>query len=338
MRARLLGAIALSLVMGWTAHASAEEPRRGSVFLAWSSGAGTEDCITPEEAEAEVERMLERRVFVARESADRTLEVRLERTEAPRGYAAHLALRSKRGVPLGEREIAIETDRCQDATEALTLALSIMTDLPPTPEEAAELAAPPAPPPRPRPRPTPRPPRGAPSTGQGRGLVALGPAGTLDTGGDLAPGGMLLGLVEAPHLWPLSASALGTVRSFLTPRNGRFWVSSMRLDLSLCLPPWRSHAVELDGCLGPETTLFAAWGQSLAENRGGLSATFGGLAQGLAMIRASRSVRVFLALGLSATPQRITVESTTPGGDRVRIYQTSAVTAGTALGVAIDIF
>ncbi|AKU97435.1 hypothetical protein AKJ09_04099 [Labilithrix luteola] len=314
------------------------------VWLDWETGPGTEGCISRDDAAKEVERTLGRRVFVAREEAERTLHVQLERAETPSRYSAHMTLLSARGTPLGERDITIESTSCAGATDGITLALSIMADLARTREEEEEAKTPPAMPPSPPVATTPPPVRPPPRPAEKRnerrwqGFVGFGPAVTFDGNADFAPGLHVFGLVDPPGFLPLALSGLQTVRPFDTPQGGTFWQSTSQIDASVCAPSLRRGKFELDGCLGPQATLYVAWGSGLMENRSGVSATFGGALRVYGTVAVARGVRLFGTLGLSATPQRIDIKTLDLNGQKMSIHETSTVTAVSSIGVALDIF
>ena len=237
----------------------------------------------------EVERMLDRPVFAPREEANRVLRVAIEHTAEPNGYAAHMALFSASGEPLGAREIAIEAQACAEATEAFTLALSIMADLAQSLDE-------PSPPPLTRSKDTPPSPgpialphvpaRSAPWKLQ----LAAGPAVVVETSPTVAPGGHLFAVVEPPRLWPVMLGALSSLRPHSAREDKQFWLSSTRIDAALCLPRQHARRFSILGCLGPQMTVHAAWGSGFGADRSGLSATFGGVVQGYASYALTRNL------------------------------------------------
>lgn len=329
-------------VVSYAPWAFADPPQAAptsTVWLEWENGPGTDACISHDDAAKEVERTLGRRVFVPREEAERSLHVRLEHAESPSRYSAHMTLLSARGTPLGERDITIESASCAGATDGITLALSIMADLARTREEEEEAKTPPPTPPPPPSRsatpPSPVEKRNAP---RWQGFVGFGPALTFDSNADFAPGLHVFGLVDPPGFLPLALSGLQTVRPFDTPLGGTFWLSSSQVDASVCAPSLRSGKFELDGCLGPQATLYVAWGSGLMENRSGVSAVFGGALRLYGTLSLTRVVRLFATLGLSATPTRIHVRTLDLAGQQMTIHETSTVTAVSSIGVALDIF
>lgn len=253
-----------------------------------------------------------------------------------------MTLLSARGTPLGERDITIETSSCAGATDGITLALSIMADLARTREEEEEAKTPPPTPPPPavpaaRPG-APPPPVEKRNTPRWQGVVGFGPALSFDGNADFAPGLQVFGLVDPPGFLPVALSGLQTVRPFDTPLGGTFWLSSTQVDASVCAPSLRRGKFELDGCLGPQATLYVAWGSGLLENRSGVSATFGGAVRVYGAVSLTRMVRLFATLGLSATPTQIHIRTLDLAGQEMTIHETSTVTAVSSIGVALDIF
>ena len=279
--------------------------------------------------------MLGRPVFAPREEADRVLRVAVEHTVEPNGYAAHMALFSASGEPLGAREIAIEAQACAEATEAFTLALSIMADLAQGLDEPSPSPPPPPKdtPPSPRPVALPHvPARSEPWKLQ----LAAGPAVVVETTPTVAPGGHLFAVVEPPTLWPVMLGALSSLRPHSARENKQFWLSSTRIDAALCLPRQHARRFSVLGCLGPQMTVLAAWGSGFGADRSGLSATFGGVVQGHASYALTRNLHAFATIALAGTPQQITVAFTDRAGAQRTAFETSTVSATMSIGIAFE--
>lgn len=283
--------------------------------------------------------MLDRPVFAPREEADRVLRVAIEHTVEPNGYAAHMALFSASGEPLGAREIAIDARTCAEATEAFTLALSIMADLAQALDEPSP--PPPAPPPLP-PKDTPPSPRpialpNVPTQSERWKLqLAAGPAVVVEPSPTVAPGGHLFAVVEPPKLWPVMLGALSSLRPHSARDDKEFWLSSTRIDAGLCLPRQHARRFSVLGCLGPQMTVHAAWGSGFGADRSGLSATFGGVVQGYASYALTRNLQAFTTLALAGTPQQITVAFTDRAGTQRTAFETSTVSATLSIGIAFE--
>lgn len=341
MSARSRGALALAFttlgVIAPTAGRAEGAAPDARVVLDWSRGAGAESCMSAEEAATEVERLLSRPVFAPPGNADRRLVVSIDRTSEPHGYRATMTLFAASGAPLGSREITIEAESCERATEAFTLALSIMADLPRTPEESPPPSkAPPAaghpPPPQPPPPPPPRRPPPA------RVQAGLGVAAAMETGARVSPGGHVVVLVEPTRFLPVLAGVLSTVRPYETFESRRAWLSSTRVEAALCLPPWRTRAFALFGCLGPEATIHIGWGTGFGEDRTGVSAAFGGVARAYARYALSSHLQLFATIAVAVTPQTLEVAFTDRTGTRRTAFKTSTVLPALTIGAAFDIF
>lgn len=336
MSARSRGALALALAALWSLPAHAEgapqEEREARVLLEWTRGPGAESCLSPEAAAIEVERLLARPVF-ASTNTDRRLVVSIERTTDPPGYEAHMSLFAASGAPLGSREIAIEAERCEQATEAFTLALSIMADFPRTPEEDTS-------PPRPRPPETPAPPArpspAPPRSTRGRFAVGVGPAAAIVTGSAISPGGHLAVLFEPRSFLPVLGGLTSTLRPHETFASRSAWLSSTRIEAALCLPPLAAKAFALFGCLGPEATIHLGWGAGFGEDRSGLATTFGGIARAYARHAVGTNLHLFASIALAATPQTLEVAFTDASGARRTALATTFFSPSLSIGVAFD--
>ncbi len=337
MSARSRGAVALALTTLWSMPAQAESaPADARVLLEWSRGPGAESCLSPEEAATEVERLLARPVF-ASSSADRRLVVSIERTTEPPGYTAHMTLFAASGAALGDRVIAIEAERCEQATEAFTLALSIMADLPRTPEELASAPTPPARDVRrdevPSAPATSQAPRPRPAARIG---VGVGPAAAIVTSSAVSPGGHLSLLVEPKSFLPVLGAVVSTVRPHETFASRRAWLSSTRVEAALCLPPLTAKALALFACVGPEATFHFGWGAGFGDDRSGMAATLGGVARAYVRHPLASNVHVFASIAVAATPRTLEVAFTDPGGARRIALETSYFSPSLSIGVAFD--
>ncbi len=341
MRALFCRALALALVV-MSAPSRAEEPTSARVWLDWSRGTGTEACLPPEDVVREVEDLLGRRIFVPRAEADRTLHVDVTHEIDPSRYGAQMVLRSKTGRSLGTREFVIETSTCQDASEALVLAISMLADLPRTAEETASEGPPPAKmPPAKTPIAKMPPEETPPATPKPWHLQArVGPAAALDGSGSVGPGAHLSAMLSPPDVWPLGMAALSTVRWSSPTPGTRYVLSSTTITAALCLPPHhdRGARLELTGCVGPQATVHVGSGSGFAVNRTSVQTTFGAELQLYGSYTLSRSIRFFAMLGLAGTPRQVEVVFRDPSGNPRRIDLASHVTAASAIGLALDIF
>jgi len=293
--------------------------------------------MSTEEAAKDVERLLARPVFAPQKEANRRLVVSIERTNEPRGYRATMDLFAASGTPLGSREIAIEAERCEQATEAITLALSIMADLPRTPEELLT-------PSNEREARPPRPLAPAPATVPARRSppshlqLGLGPAVAMATSSSVSPGVHVAALFEPTKFVPILAGVVSTARAYDTFDSRRVWLSSTRLEAALCLPLLGRRAFTLFACLGPEATIHVGWGAGFGEDRSGLASAFGGVARAYARFALSSKLQLFATTAVSATPQALDVGFTDRTGTRRTVLKTSTVTPTLAIGAGFDIF
>ena len=331
MRALFCRALALALVV-IAAPSRAAEPTGARVWLDWSRGPGTEACLPPQEVVREVEELLGRSIFVARSVADRTLHVDVTHEPKPPRYGAQMVLRSKTGRSLGTREFVIETATCEDASEALVLAISMLADLPRTAEELASESPPPSK--------TAAQPQAATPPEPWHMQARLGPAVALDGSGSIGPGGHLSAMLEPPAMWPFGVSALSTVRWSSPTPTTRYVLSSTTLTAALCLPPHRDRdrQLELTGCAGPQATLHVGSGSGFAVNRTSVQTTFGGALEVYGSYALAPSLRLFAMLGLAATPQQVEVVFQGPSGAPQRVDLASHVTGTSSIGIAFDIF
>lgn len=284
--------------------------------------------MSSDEAAREVERLLARPVF-GTTGTERRLVVSIERTEAPPGYRADMTLFAASGAPLGSRDIVIESDRCEQATEAFTLALSIMADLPRTPGESDLSPTVPAEQARPQPVQATQPP--APRS---RLHLGLGVGAVVETGTRVAPGGQLLALFEPMRFVPVLAGVLSTARAHETSPSRSAWLSSTQIEAAVCLPAWRGGAFAFLGCLGPEATIRYGWGAGFGEARSGVAAAFGGVARAYVHYRVGSSVALFGTIAVAASPERLAVTYTDGTGARRTAFETSTVIPSLSFGAA----
>jgi hypothetical protein len=305
------------------------ESFEGKVFLDWSAGADAESCITREQVIADVEAILGRRIFAARSEADRVLRVDVDGTP-PAKVTGQILLLSAGGVSLGARELSVQSEDCKDVASALTLALSIMADLPRT---AAERAAMPksslAPPPRSAPQaPPPR----------WHAAVGLGPTGSLDSNADVAVGGQATLVVVPPRFLPFSVTVINAVRSSSTPRGMAYTLSSTTVAPAVCTPAWSRGRFAALGCLGPDLTLHIGWGAGFTESHAGVSSTVGGLLHTYAAYSFAHGWRAVLGVAATASPQRVSLAFTDQQNVSTTFYRTPIVAVFTTIGVAADLF
>jgi hypothetical protein len=147
---RPLSCMPLSLLVGWTLGmlpseaAARDEPRTSS--LSWERLPGAESCIATQDLARAVERRLRREVFVSAARADISVEGRVERASAPRGWRALVETRSPTGALLGTRELTSAEPSCEALSDPLVLVIAVMID------PDASLRPPPPRPPPPPPR------------------------------------------------------------------------------------------------------------------------------------------------------------------------------------------
>jgi hypothetical protein len=150
-------------VFGWALSpvtAEASPPRTSS--LSWVRLPGADSCVATQDLAKDVEKLLERGVFVSAASADVSVEGRIE--PKPRGgFHAAISIRDEKGALLGTRELE-GAGACSLMREELALVIAVMIDpdaigrpAPPAPTPAPAPALAPAPTSAPAPAPTPAP-------------------------------------------------------------------------------------------------------------------------------------------------------------------------------------
>ncbi len=338
MSARSRGALALALTALWSLPARAETtPDEARVLLEWSRGPGAESCLSPEEAATEVERLLSRPVF-ATSSTDRRLVVSIERTADPPGYKASMRLFAASGAPLGQREIVIAAERCEQATEAFTLALSIMADIPRTPGESL----PPPPPESHAAPPVPSAPVSPPplrTRAPDRVGIGIGPAAAIvATPATPSLGGHVSVLFEPTGFIPVLGGVVSTVRSHEVLESRRAWLSSTQLEATLCVPPLSAKSLSVFACLGPEATIHVGWGAGFGDARSGVSTTVGAIARAYVRQMIGERAHLFASFGIAATPRALEVAFTEPGGARREALRTAYFSPFLSFGIAFDDF
>ncbi|MDB5212315.1 MAG: hypothetical protein JWO86_242 [Myxococcaceae bacterium] len=301
----------------------------GKVFLDWSADAGATSCVTREQIIADVEASLGRQVFARRAVADRVLRVDVGGAP-PAKLTGQILLLTANGVSLGARELSVDADDCKDAASALTLALSIMADLPRTSaERAAETKAPSAPPPPPVTRAPPL---------RWHAAVGLGPMGSLDSQGDLSGGAQATAVFVPPRFLPFSVTIFASPRSSSSPSGMGYTLLNTTVAATICAPAWSHGHFAWLGCIGPDVTLYAGWGAGFTQSHAGLSSTVGGLAHTYAAYSFARGWRAVVGLGAAASPQRVSLAFTDRQNTSTTFYRTPFVSAFTAIGVAVDLF
>ena len=319
MQSRALRAVVVAFGMLGTESVRAEERPRGLASFEWTRAPGAEACLSEAEIVEDVERSLKRRVFAPRAVADRVLRASI--TPAAAGWHATIELSSKPGVALGAREIDLEGNDCREASSALVLAISLMADLPELPIERA----PPPPPP----------PRGVEPPVRFRAAIA--PAAVVDDRPAVAPGADLSLEIEPRAFVPVVVDLVFQGQTHGTARGQRYWLVGSTLAISLCPLRVEHSRFGLLACVGPEATLYAAWGRGFAENATAFSSTFGGLVQARASYAFTDKLRAFLLLGAVATPQRVDLLFADEGGGGRVLRRTSHVIGLGGLGVTLEL-
>ena len=319
MRRWAVCAVVVAFGMLAGAAARADEGTRGLASFEWTRTPGAEACLSETEIVEDVERSLNRRVFAPRAVADRILRASI--APAASGWHATIDLSTKRGVALGARELDIEGQDCREASDTLVLAISLMADLPELP---VERAPPPVRAVRVEPPPM-------------RFRAAIAPAAVLDDGPAIHPGANL-SLEVLPHAFvPVVADLLFQLQTHGTAHGQQYGLAGGTLAVSLCPLNVAQPRFGLLACVGPEATLYAAWGRGFSENATAYSSTFGGLVQARASYAFTDKLRGFLLLGAIATPQSVDLLfGEEGGGDRV-LGRTSHVIGVGGLGVTLEL-
>ncbi|WP_146651609.1 hypothetical protein [Labilithrix luteola] len=319
MLARLLGACAAFSMLALSTIASGEESRRALVSLEWTRAPGAETCLSEAELVEDVEVTLHRRPFAPRNAADRLLRASIARSESGTGWTARTSLSTSRGEPLGARDITIAGESCEEASEAIVLAISLMVELPFTTVELEERR---------------RVEEAARWHLQGR----LGPAVVVEQTMSAAAGANF-GLVLTPaRAWPVALDLLASLRSGVNPESSRYWFASTMIGLSVCPLSANWSNLHLAACAGPEITTFTGWGGGFARNRLGLSSTFGAWVRSDVTYELAHRLRLFGSLGIVATPQRFELTFADDQGVDRSLHRTSFVSATFALGLAVELF
>ncbi len=293
----------------------AEGQRRSLVLLEWTRGLGADACPSESELIEDVERSLARRAFADKAHADRVLHVDMQRADAQ--WLARIALTTPRGRNLGRRDLTIDSASCEEASESLVLALALMIDLPPTPEEIAD---------REENRPVPWH-----LTGK------VGPSASVDWRS--LGGGAHASVVLVPgRFWPLVTDTFFWSQAESGPEGRTLWLSRTMLGLGLCPLTIPAARLVMTACVGPQAELVAAWGAGFANDRSGIAATFGALAQANAMYRLGGRAHAFATIGLAATPQRVDFTYLDDRRLERSLYRGSLVKEIGTFGVALDFF
>jgi hypothetical protein len=224
-------------------------PARGS--LHWSRASTAGGCIDEAALAAEVERLLERPVFVPREAADLHVEGHVEGAPA-KGWRATLALSSGDGVELGHRELHSSSASCRDLDESLALAIALMID----PEGVLTPSIP-------KPGPAAPPEVGEPALAVSGLPIPGGPA-AMDP--DQVPSASAKG--AHPRPWRGEAEAEATVAFGLLPGVGS------GLATRLLVTPPSFWGIELEGTFwrdsGAQSSSSSAFGSNIGLVQGGM--------------------------------------------------------------------
>lgn len=318
MRRWAVYAVVVAFGMLAGASARADEGTRGLASFEWTRAPGAEACLSEAEIVEDVERSLKRRVFAPRAVADRVLRAAI--APAASGWHATIDLSTKRGVALGAREIEIEGSDCREASDTLVLAISLMADLPELPIERA-----------------PPPVRAVRVEAPVRFRAAIAPAAVVDDGPAVHPGAAL-SLEVLPHAFvPVVVDLLFQLQTHSTARGQQYGLGGSTLALSLCPLQVAHSRFGLLACVGPEATLYAAWGRGFSENATAFSSTFGGLVQARASYAFTDKLRGFLLLGAVATPQSVDLLFSEEGGGGRVLGRTSHVIGVGGLGVTLEL-
>ncbi len=286
------------------------------MLLDWTRGPGAEACPSEPELIEDVERSLGRRAFADQTHADRVLRVDIQRADTPPRWLARIELATPSGRKLGRRDLTVDSMSCEEASESLVLALALMIDLPPTPEEIADERAK----------------RREPWHLTGK----LGPSGAADSS---LGGGAHASIVLVPgRFWPLSADTFfwSQGESGLAGRSVRS-IRSM-LGVGVCPLTIRAARLAMTACVGPQAELVVAWGTGFAKDRSGAGVRFGGLAQANATYKLGDRVHAFATIGVAATPQRLDFTVLDDRGVERTAYRGAPVTALGSFGLAFDFF
>lgn len=195
-------------------------------------------CTSEAAVKRAVEARLARSVFVE-QSADVSVEVKVEPRDEAGGWVANVTLRAQGGNWLGARELQTPSPRCSDLDEPLSLVLALMVDVPkdelPPPPETPVAAPPPAP--RILRVPAPQPPTPAPRAERRRAFHGeLGVGGVLGVGllPDLALGFRGSILLRPPGFWPVELGALLYRRAQAQSAGGGSDFDAAGADIAVC--------------------------------------------------------------------------------------------------------
>lgn len=304
----------------------AVEPPRSLVFLEWTRGPGAEACLSESELIEEVEVSLRRHAFTERSRADRVLRAQIQQSDASPRWRAQIGLSTARDRSLGGREITIDSESCDEASESLVLALALMIDLPPTPAEIEE-------------RRTKKEEEESAASWHLSG--GLGPSAAVDSSPSVRGGAHASLVVTAGRFWPVVADAFFWVQSATggagsDPRS--FWLARSMLGVGICPVTIQGARLGVAACIGPQAELVTGWGAGFAKDRVGLAVAFGGLAQSSVTYRLGRHVRAVGTLGVAATPQRVDFTFLDERGVERPLHRTSPVNGVGSFRLAVDFF
>lgn len=297
---------------------SADESRRSLVFLEWTRGVGAELCLSESELSEEVELALRRHAFTERSRADRVLRAQIQKSDASPRWRAQITLSTARNRNLGSREITVDSESCDEASESLAFALALMIDLPLTPEELDE---------RRKESPSPAP------WHLSGGLV---PSAAVDSLPSLWLGGHGTVVLTPGRFWPLVADAFFWVQSRSGPDQQSFVLARGMFALGLCPVAIHGARSGLAVCVGPQAELVTGWGTGFAKDQGGLGFTVGGLAQSRITYSLGARVHAFATFGIAATPQRVDFTFLDERKVERLLHRTSFVSGIGSFGIALD--
>lgn len=296
---------------------SADRPR-SLVSLEWTRGPGAEACLSESELIDDVEFALKRHAFTERSRADRVLRAQIQRFDASPRWRAQITLSTARNRNLGDREITVDSESCDEASESLVFALALMIDLPPTPEELDERRRQSVPP--------------APWHLSG----GLAPSAAVDSSPSAWSGAHGTVVLTPGRLWPVLADTFFWVQSRSGPDQQSFVLARGIFALGVCPVAIHGARSGLAVCAGPQAELVTGWGTGFAKDQGGLGFTIGGLAQSRITYSFGDRVHAFATFGIAATPQR--VEFTFLDERKVErlLHRTSFVSGLGSFGIALD--
>lgn len=303
------------------------EPPPKHVDLQWTRGGGAEGCIAPDALQSGVEKILERKVFVPRATADALVHGRIEKTAD--GWAAHLAMSSLDGALLGTRDLHSEAADCASLDDTLTLVTALAIDSLRSIEKSADLHVTPAPPPPPMPPPVPPEPWRAEI-----GAIAHGSYGLLP---GVAAGFGFTAAVVPPKFWPIRLDATYWLPSRAEEGRQGAEFTAWELGLSVCAPIIRK-IVEPRVCLGASLGRMTGTGFGLPVDGSTTGWLANGKLLGEAFIHLAKRLAVSPAVGLGVPFVRDRFYYTL-GDDPARhvVHQATPVVFLFDLGVAVTI-